>query len=421
MASDNGAPREGWDDRLAEARDGALQPGEEVVAQETGDQGQAIVLTRARVLVVKVGLTTTGSLDGRQITSFPLEQITAVNVRKGPMGAVIQICSKDTTAPAPTSGPPANVVVFSGDKSKRCEPIASAIQALLGKPVEILAPSAKEIKEVEAAASGQETESAKPRRGGREAVPLALEMFQEMTESPDRRTEPTEAAHAVQAEQRTEAYSEIDQPPESDIPSDVFGPNPFLPKPVRRGNRASRRLAVVVGACVLLMLLGLSIVAPLRKLSETPTPTVEVSDPAHDVAAASARLTDVTKYRAAVKAVLAKAETTRSALRSSMGSKAALSSALAKDNSDEIWAEMSNLKAPPGMAAAKQKIASGLFMWKALATSLSNEVQAGQSDEGAGARVQMARSDAAIKEGLAMIDASVKELEARIKPAEPAK
>lgn len=59
MASGKGVSSGEFDERLAAARDSALLEGENVVAQEEGDQGQALVLTDLRVIVVKGGITAT--------------------------------------------------------------------------------------------------------------------------------------------------------------------------------------------------------------------------------------------------------------------------------------------------------------------------------------------------------------------------
>lgn len=135
MTSDKGAVGEGLDERLARLRDSLLAPGEQVLAQEEGDQGQGVFLTNSRVIVAKVGITATGASNGQITGSFPLEQITGVNVRKGPLGAVIQICATGFQATVP-SGPPDNVVVFTGSqRMKRCEAIAARIEKALRRPL----------------------------------------------------------------------------------------------------------------------------------------------------------------------------------------------------------------------------------------------------------------------------------------------
>lgn len=131
MASDKGTFKEVLDDNLVQARDSILLENEEIIAQTMGDPGQAVVLTKGRVLTIKVGLTATGELGGQRTSAFLWDDITAVNVRKGPLGAVIQICtaSKNTT--------PDCVIVFSGDaKVKKCEAIAAKIASAIGKQVE---------------------------------------------------------------------------------------------------------------------------------------------------------------------------------------------------------------------------------------------------------------------------------------------
>ena len=112
MTSESGSPQGITDDRLAEERDSMLADGETVIAQEEGDQGQGIVLTNSRVLIIRVGVTATGVANGRVVGDFPLQEITAVHIRRGPLGAVIQLC----TARGAPSGPgaPDNVIAFTG-------------------------------------------------------------------------------------------------------------------------------------------------------------------------------------------------------------------------------------------------------------------------------------------------------------------
>lgn len=212
MASDTGASRDGLDERLAAARDGALLEGEQVVAQEMGDQGQAIVLTKSRILIIKAGLTATGTINGQRVSAYRLGDVETVKVRKGPMGAVIQVCG---TASFTDGESPDNVVVF-GDaqKVKRCEGIASKIEEVLGKPVEKIeaAPdpnAGKEIKQEAAQAAAVEesvqpdhsaVEESKPKKAPRRGIKkqsLAEEIYAEMTQQPPQ-PEPAQPVQAVE-------------------------------------------------------------------------------------------------------------------------------------------------------------------------------------------------------------------------------
>lgn len=135
MTSDRGASRDALDERIAEARDSVLLEGESTVAQTEGDQGQGIVLTNSRVLTIKVGITATGTANGRIIGSFPFADIAEVNVRKGPLGAVIQIRGAGELSPG-QGGAPDNVIVFTGSqRMKKCDIIAAKIEEALGRSV----------------------------------------------------------------------------------------------------------------------------------------------------------------------------------------------------------------------------------------------------------------------------------------------
>ncbi len=194
MTSDKGRSSDPLDERLVEARDEILGDAENVLAQEMGDQGQAIVLTESRVTILKAGLAATGTLDGRKSASYDLDRITAVNVRKGPMGAVIQICAGEQE-PA-HAGPPDNVIVFSGDKRvRKCDAIAANIEKALGTPAHNTESGANDSREpttepqplVEehASAEPQPVEENAPEvpKGGREPTSLADEIYAELVEA----------------------------------------------------------------------------------------------------------------------------------------------------------------------------------------------------------------------------------------------
>ncbi|MDH7601814.1 MAG: hypothetical protein QHI38_06675 [Armatimonadota bacterium] len=136
MASSKKGGHEQLDELLVELRDRTLAENETVVAQAQGDHGQAVVLTSQRVLVLKAGLTATGKIDGVVIGEFPFSAIAAVKVRKGPLGAVIQICPAVQDA-LTQSDVPNNIVVFTGpQRVKKCEWIATRIESAMGKPLE---------------------------------------------------------------------------------------------------------------------------------------------------------------------------------------------------------------------------------------------------------------------------------------------
>ncbi len=133
MAAENSAPRGGFDERLTAARDTVLEAGEQIVAQETGDQGQGIVLTSSRIITIKAGFAATGEINGERVGAYAFDEITAVKMRRGPMGAVLQFVTQ-TAEDDPVKN---EVVVFSGDqKVKKCEAFAKKIEQTMEKTVE---------------------------------------------------------------------------------------------------------------------------------------------------------------------------------------------------------------------------------------------------------------------------------------------
>lgn len=131
------------DERLASLRDRVLAENETVVAQVEADHGQAVVVTSHRILILKVGIAATGKLDGEVVGQFPFPVITSVSVRKGPLGAVIQVCTAAKATPI-QGAVPDNVVVFTGlQRVKKCESIATKIESAIGKPLEWIQASDK--------------------------------------------------------------------------------------------------------------------------------------------------------------------------------------------------------------------------------------------------------------------------------------
>ncbi len=142
MASTHGGSQSEFDDRLAKALDSTLLAGEEVVAKEVGDQGQAIVLTDSRILVLKAGLAATGELNGQAASAFALSDVVAVNLRRGPLGAVIQISAQVQASVDGTR--PDNVVIFTGPgRVKKADAFAATVESMAGKTVNRIEPQAR--------------------------------------------------------------------------------------------------------------------------------------------------------------------------------------------------------------------------------------------------------------------------------------
>ncbi|MGQ9455705.1 MAG: hypothetical protein ACUVRS_03905 [Armatimonadota bacterium] len=145
MASAANEAHEPLNERLASIRNKTLNTDETIIAQAKVDHGQAVVVTSERILIIKAGITATGKIDGEIVGRFPFSDISTVKIRKGPLGAAIQILTNNQPAPKPDSVPD-SIVVFTGPHQvKQCEQIAEKIEAALGKPLErIEAPSDKD-------------------------------------------------------------------------------------------------------------------------------------------------------------------------------------------------------------------------------------------------------------------------------------
>lgn len=501
MTSGRDVSRDNFDQRLAEARDSILFDGESILAQEMGDQGQAVVLTQSRILIIKAGLTATGEMNGQKTAAYVFGDIESVKLRKGPMGAVIQICTTAPQAPSP-GNPPMNVVVF-GDpqKVKRSEALAEQIEAAMGKPVDRIEPGGKS-KPVEATlepsgdgsaqaqpdsglAAAQDESSnteappatpvvdldaeleqidepkAAPKKGGREARSLADEMFSDMStwtppvvpvqpetpvsepsasetsgaepkENPwqDDWTKSTmgaeqvhesiidsisgaaaiEAEPAVSEAAAQERVAEEPVPMESE-PMDDFRPNPNLPKPMKKQKQTSSML-VLLGILGVLVIAGLAVMAPLKKLQvTTPTVDVDVSALTRNSKLLQSELQNVIQYKAEVETLLAGSNTTASRIQAALGSGNAQSAASTarNDASGKALAKLGALKTPAGLAAARADIVSGLFTRKNASSAVTGSMVAGRD-----ALRKFEEANRLIKRGLDAIDTMQQDLDRQI-------
>jgi hypothetical protein len=410
MTSGSDAP-EAIDQRLAEARDSVLATNERVMAQQEGDPGQAIVLTDLRLLAIKVGIAATGQADGQIIGDFPLGKVTAVNVRKGPLGAVIQIVAADQEPPKPGEAP-SNVIVFTGDtRVKKCEQMAATIQSVLGK----------ELGRVEAQPRGPQSESEpqstqpeqqaetveeQPVRRGREARSLADEIFAEVVSgeaanempaasvappSEQVAPEPVPAAPLAMPEEVAAAEPEPD--------AAEYLPNPNLPKPARRGSGPAQRLLVLLGLLMVAVVVCVSVTAPLRHQDKAPLARVDVNHLTGGSKAAQAQLQEVSSYYASATQCLAPCRKAATALAAAVesGDTNRMKSALCEGVANRCWQELNRMTAPVEMAKEQESIISGVMMVRTAVTSVSGGLQSSAS-------IDSAKVLDDIKEGLNRID-----------------
>lgn len=446
MASDKGGLQDSFDERLAAARDSALIKGEKVIAQEEGDQGQGIVLTDSRVLVIKVGFAATGTSQGSVIGAFPIRKITAVNLRKGPLGEVIQICADRKEPPAEAGAHPDNVVVFTGSqRMKRCEAIAAELECLIGKPISrsdprqpqveeavdiipegdektITAASATECRQLAGttdspatdAVTGSESQTVtedaprqRPKRAGRPAVSLADEMFAEMMQSQSEtvqektsvpaRTVRKPAAKPVEPTAVEPPSTPVNQQPTvarekaPEEPSEHYAPNPNLPQPVHRGRGRLLLVFAVLGAA---LITGIAIVAPMRaRVGPSSMPAV--------VDTATTRLSILRRQTASVERYLASCRVTVQRADRALatfdaaaksGNLSAIASAAKTEAVGDAWHKLSSTPAPRGLAGAREQMVSGMFIAKnALANAAGAESSTGVTPQEALKRTHEAR------------------------------
>ena len=372
MTSANDTPTGDFDERLAQALNAALNDGEQLVAQETGDQGQAIALTEARILVVKAGFAATGELDGHKVTAFDLDKVASVNLRKGPLGAVIQVAAEGGAVPT-QSGPPDNVIVFTGPgRVKKAEAFVAQVETLSKTQVNRTDPSAKpappplELKEAALSEAVENTEASKPEapaapKGGREPRSLAEEIYSEVVEAETAKATP--AAAAVPAPDPIVPDDEEEEE-EAAEPVGAYRPNPNLPKPPRKQNRGRNGVLVLLGITGGLLLIGMAIMAPLRMAQTESIEIVKTNTAGGE--AVRVQLNTVAEYRQQVAGLLARANNEAAAMRSAVqtGSRTNARAIGKAGKTDLALEDITKLTAPPGLAEAKENLVSGLMTQK---------------------------------------------------------
>lgn len=435
MASDKGAPKDVLDERLAGARDAALAEGEEIFAQEMGDQGQAIVVTKSRVLILKAGLTATGTLNGLKTTDFPVEKITAVHVRKGPMGAVIHVCTDDAPEPTAQPGPKGNIIVFTTpERIQRCNAIAAKIESVIGKPVNWFEPQPDAIIPETVEAVTEEPKAEPPKmRGGRIAKTLTEEMYGEpdLPEPPAVEPKPAEVETTVEPEPVAVGAlaAQIHEPalidPLETVEEEVidneapagFRPNPNLPKPARKKQAGPNRVLVLLGALGALVLVGMAVTAPLRQPVATPTVEINVSQLTKNAKLVRRQWTAVSKYREQVMGLLKKSDKTAAAVASAVrsGNRQVIAAALSSDESDVAWRKLSELNVPSGLAGARESLVSGLFIRKSAVESASALGALNPSET----IRRLTDADTLIKRGTGAVDKMLSDLQAKLPTRSP--
>ena len=391
MTSDKRAPRGTLDERLAEARDGVLLDGEKIVAQEIGDQGQAIVLTQSRIILLKAGLAATGKLHAQTSKAYTLREVTSVNLRKGPAGAVIQIAGDTERRPA-KGGVPDNVIVFSGARRvKKCEALADKIEHLLGRPVERTEPTPEQQQAFEAPQS--------------DPAPVLRH-----EETPDKAQQPQAAANEPSADTAEEQSDEFEDAPKE------FGPNPNIPKPTKRTPVGAGRALILIGSAALLV--GLAITGPLKQPEQTSPPKIDTGKLSRSPSEIRRRYEQVAAYRSRVVETLDPSRSSvrriQDALRA--GSKEAVDSALREDVTDGVWRKVDSLSPPAGLAEAKGQLVSGLFSVRTAIATISGNLNMHDSIDPQTGLDKLAEGQALVDEGVGMIDQVLADLKKELAP-----
>lgn len=385
MPSDDGALNDPLDERLAEARDALLENGENVVAQETGDSGQAIVLTDSRVIILKSGLTATGEFNGNRAGVYLLSEIGAVNVRKGPMGAVIQICTDKQEQPAQSGGAPDNVIVFGGaQRAKRCAAIAALIEQALGKPITRTEPGKPTVEKQQIEQANEEPTPIET------APPPAVEQVLEAE------------AHQDTAEAEDESEEELEE-------SFEFHPNPNLPKPAKRQPGPVPRPLVLLAVLTAVLLIGLAVTSPIRNQGREPDTNVQPAKVARTPAEIREQLAGVETYRSEADSLVRQADEIAAKLDSAarFGNRQAITKALGDDRIEQLWAKASAGTAPAGLAGAKESIVNGLGGLRTTAAALAGSSGSQGSSPDDTALRNIANDRELMRQGLKQIDSMI--------------
>lgn len=383
------------DPRIEEARDSVLGESEQVIAQEVGDQGQAIILTDSRILIIKVGIAAAGSIDGRTIGDFPLSEVTAANLRKGPVGAVIHIVTRDRGSRA-RGAPLDNVVIFTGpERVKRCEAIAATIESCLGRPVgRIEAGAQQPEKPKQAEPSAPET---KPASSDFDAVHSVVEAVQ--------------ASTTVAPLEQDEQHCEEEEADHRD-----YRPNPNLPKPVRKSRGPAAKVLVLVGLLMAALLVGMGITRPAGSPGKPGESELNIEALTESPALLARQQADIANYRTCLRRTLAPCKMAFASLAAALksGSRQALNSGHCEKVAYDCWRRVGRLPAPPGAAQAKDQILAGTFALKTAAGLVSVGLQSSGPLDVRSALQRIQEGQDRIDRGFAVLDTLESELNAQI-------
>lgn len=463
MASDKASAKNFMDERLVIVLNNVLETGENVLIQIMADQGQALVITDKRVLVIRAGLKTTGTLNGQKVVSFNRSDIKSIKIRRGPLGAIAQIVSSSSESSSLGEPPPDNIIIFNGEiRAKKCESFGQEMQKLginveyIGmnpKPVssektEIIhvvesqaieervkkdAPEQKAIhvdqeanESIEALEETQPPVIDKPQRAKKEFKSLADEMFEDMAS--EKPFTPKEVIIPEAADNSKSEQSEyiIEKPKIEEVSTSIideiekivvtiaeenkvaaaeaYKPNPRLPKP------ASKTAKKFGKSMVVLIVLGLMAFAGMAIIKSAPTiknvKQIDVSKIAQNETQMQEQLDGILEYKKQIQLILSKTAQARASVNTNNESYMIKS----EDVLDDAVTQIQNMQTPLGLVDVREQLKSAFFEYKSLAVQLSN----GDLDEdtlGKSTKISQQK----INHALSIIDKNILELQDKIK------
>ena len=168
---------------------------------------------------------------------------------------------------------------------------------------------------------------------------------------------------------------------------------------------------LIAAALAALVLVGISITRPLGQISNTSPGETAVTKVVRGQSTVRAQTNEVIRYRsqlvAALKPSNASARSVREALRS--GNTSAVSEAVNADSTDETLRLVESLKTPSGLADARQKATTGLFMRRTAVSAVSAKSESGTPNPAAIKKLDEAQ--ARIDQALAAVDRMRSDLE----------
>jgi hypothetical protein len=367
------------DSRVAALLSDALGDGESVLVQETGDQGQSIILTNFRLIVIKIGLAATGQMDAERTAAYYYASISAVKLRRGPMGAVIQIVS-EANPPSVPGQPPMNLVVFSGDKRiKHAEAIAEQIGKALHITIERIEPqrdasahpaAPQTLEHAAPVESSAESDVQQPHPGSGSYDLGDLEKLRGGTEAGVSETEKSVSAAEVE--------DSDDVLPEED---GEFHANPRLPKPVKSGGMSKGMVVALIGALAALVVAGVAILGPMRSAQGTDRMSHVARMPVATADSLKTDLAAATAFQAETRTIIAASDASADALKNALAKRdlQAIATAARTDSSRAAIDKLKSLAVPKTMEPTREKLTLALDGRRAVMNTAEAYLTSGDS------------------------------------------